>query len=368
MFTIAPRHLSLTRIAPIILLVAIGEVLSKPQRLAADDSPPTLEAIYSNWQSRSDEIRTASFYIDETYTTFAGTQSADGKTGIFPTKDEVRQHKIEIHFDDLGSVRYSRQGEYWIEIVGKFCQTTHTQVYDGRTGVGKAYWDTEDFPSDFPRGAVGKTFGGTGTYLNAAPLIFARALHTRIHGYDLRTWILPQPSDELAAPNSLERRRNDDNMLVGRLVLDPSNRFAPLTIESLGSGKLFARLEIEYRHDPSHGKVPGAWTMVKMLGGNRQELLVQARVTKCELNAPQAADLYDIEFPAGTRVQEEDEQGNPTLYVIGEDGGRVELQHAIETELLRGDSGATIHVIVLLGAAVLLLGVVVYWRLWRSRG
>lgn len=90
-------------------------------------------------------------------------------------------------------------------------------------------------------------------------------------------------------------------------------------------------LSIIYTHDANVGWYPSKWKLVAGGAGEHPDTIVEATVTRHELNVAPPATRFSYTFPAGTWVR--DTRAGDESFIVREGGGK---RPVTEQELLRG--------------------------------
>jgi hypothetical protein len=158
-----------------------------------------------------------------------------------------------------------------------------------------------------------------------------------------------------------------------RLWLDPQADYAVRRTRWLRPDRRTEQFDIRYQTDPGREWLPAGWTWSETGADGKPLRTISGAVTAAKLNEPVPADRFEVVFPPGARVHD---QQTGKGYHVGPDGGWQEVgpggeeladESADEAPPLEAGSqrrrGLIAGAIAVLGLAVLL---VVWLRLRRS--
>jgi hypothetical protein len=106
---------------------------------------------------------------------------------------------------------------------------------------------------------------------------------------------------------------------LDHLWVDPSRDFVITRYLQTDNGKFISQTDVRFVEDPEAGWVPSAWDVVARFPDGKLQLSEEAQVLEHQINPALDADLFDIDFPRGTVVNDEPAK---KLYIIKPDGSQ----------------------------------------------
>jgi hypothetical protein len=107
-----------------------------------------------------------------------------------------------------------------------------------------------------------------------------------------------------------------------RFWLDPTSDFIPRRISYWKKGLLREQLDIAFeRHEPTNW-VPVSWVRKRYALDGGALVTTRVEVVSLRLNEPQPADLFEMSFPPGTRVND---NGKKKAYIVQANGDMHEV-------------------------------------------
>jgi hypothetical protein len=120
------------------------------------------------------------------------------------------------------------------------------------------------------------------------------------------------------------------NPIFGFVVLEGERcqafDVAPSAFKDRGN-RIIDQLDVHYRQDQLCGLVPDSWTLTTTTVTGSKLITTSVAVLEMRLNEPQAPEVFDIKFPAGTIVSRST-HGNSTrnkIYEVLKDGTMREI-------------------------------------------
>jgi hypothetical protein len=109
--------------------------------------------------------------------------------------------------------------------------------------------------------------------------------------------------------------------------LDPAREYAVLRFtRSEADGKPYYQLDVQYSPHGADGWIPTAWHMIFLKDKGPVKEEYSAKVNQRAINEPIAASEFQIEFPPGTSVSDENANGEGERYIVREDGSKRVIQ------------------------------------------
>ena len=105
--------------------------------------------------------------------------------------------------------------------------------------------------------------------------------------------------------------------LVVRYWLDATRGYVVRRVRTQQQGRLLEQQDIEYRRHERWGWVPASWVATKYLPSGAVAQTLSVEVLSLRLNEPQPAERFEIQFPAGLRVED---QRTFRIYRVQPDG------------------------------------------------
>jgi hypothetical protein len=105
--------------------------------------------------------------------------------------------------------------------------------------------------------------------------------------------------------------------------VDPARDFLLVRFTTERAGKLGHQVDIEYAMDDSNGYIPNKWSIMVLNASGGLSFTEEAKLTTYEINPEIKSDLFDLDFPIGSWVtnnREEGKDGKPTEYIIRPNG------------------------------------------------
>jgi hypothetical protein len=127
---------------------------------------------------------------------------------------------------------------------------------------------------------------------------------------------------------------SDANRPVYTYWLDPQGGFCILRRTREQGGILYHQLDVTYKSDVQFGPVPGSWKMVSYRHDGSLEMSRNATVIEYTLNRNFPNRLFEIEYPKGALIVNQDESRDSSGEVnyVALDGGRLQR---VSRQLLR---------------------------------
>jgi hypothetical protein len=118
----------------------------------------------------------------------------------------------------------------------------------------------------------------------------------------------------------------------GRLCVDSAHGFLPTSFVLEYRGDVRQDLAMEHRHNDTSGWTLAGWTIKRFDRPGELHSTVNGAVMKCEVNTEVAPALFDVRFPAGTKVTEK--IGKKDRHFIQmEDGSQTPIRQEVPGQL-----------------------------------
>ena len=101
-------------------------------------------------------------------------------------------------------------------------------------------------------------------------------------------------------------------------MLDHEKDYVVRRLRIGSKGHIGSQTDIEYRTHDVAGWVPSSWVFNKYSAAGNTLKTTRVEVVEFRVNDAQQADLFDIQFPPGTGVL--DNKNNGKLYIVKSDG------------------------------------------------
>lgn len=267
----------------------------------SEQNPVTVEKIIGVWEARETRIKSLDFICsgqEQLSAEMARRFSAGGAEGAsekpHDTSFEVR-HRFAV--DPTGRVRFEVEGKKWSAKEGRYVPETVEEVIDGR--VGKTFYrqGVQEFPNLHIKA---KKESGTGRDVRSLPLrLIYRPFDPALGQFTREHLVLAPVKGVVEGRPCLIVKHGDADIWV-----DPSKNFAPVRYLESRRGTLKRSIEIKYSEDKDFGWVPKSWTNVYLTPKGDILNSVSATVKEYTLNPDLPERTFDIEYPAGTWIND----------------------------------------------------------------
>jgi hypothetical protein len=293
----------------------------------------TIDDISRAWKARAERIRTGRIEWKETVwfakgqSSWLAFQRPDLQGRPFPPEDTLIEYQRLLSFEGSHAYRYDSDGMHWE--VGTLVKNRMLSVYSG------SEQRTTHTLRPYPYAHV---YSGA-EYLmddHLWPLRSWRAGLSTWFPFDLSSLHLTGRREsidghECIALDTSFRTDNPQSSVAGVTLgttywISPGQDFS--IVGYTRRRQDFDRPTLEYRTTyvrDAHGEwLPSAWRMVRG-GGERPDEVVEAVVTRCEINIPIDSSEFELEFVPGTMVQD---FRTDDIYIVREGGRKRQLSRA----------------------------------------
>jgi hypothetical protein len=231
---------------------------------------------------------------------------------IVPPDDVTLEipHSAALSGDKL---RYCYENQNWSRKEGRFVTDPYVSTFDGRLCQMFHSPGLEPFPTGFIR--ADDHHIDTNCYQLMPILMALRPVHPKLRPNDTsrllntgRTNVINgNPCVELTIPNPTSRS-------FQTLWIDPAKDHSLMRYESRSQEKVRLRVDISYTQDGVYW-VPQKWNIVLLNADGAMRESFSARVESYQLNYGIPDSEFYVEFPIGTKV--EDQSTSPaTSYIV----------------------------------------------------
>ena len=299
------------------LLLLLGLVAVPATAVLAANAPVPLSAILEAWQARQNNVK--SYEFSWTSTEFQGAHSIIVNNG--PETDASFDAKATYILDGTGRFRLDYVGMEYSPTKRSHVPVTTIDENDGSKRISFFPNGIQDFPNaqisadpDSESANVSQTLPVRLVYRTTDP-IFGVVGTENLAVTESSTIV-----------NGMEcigvRQASSKNSPLDILILvDPSKKYIPVKYEARFQGRPIAQATISsFVRDEIYGWVPEEWTLgAKFDKSGSPSWSDSVVVTKSRINHPLPADVFEIQFPVGTWVQ-----NNITneAYIVRENGGK----------------------------------------------
>ena len=295
----SPLHRATKRLTGFAAILGSCVGLLVAGNLQAADVP----TIAAKLLERQRSVRTARFTWRE-HKTYPKHSLNDGEGHIVPPKEETIERINHLMLDStIGSGRYEIDGKEWSFIEMRFVPQHHEIVVSGEvmkmfTASGTAKHGTID---KLP----------TGQWSNWLPseakpfLLSFRAQDPVIGNFEPAKWAVDSVGKDAEGRMTVvisTKPRADSKQLL--TFLDDGN-FPLLRIEHQSKGKTTFLMDIKNVADEKVGWVPETWKASRFNRDGTAGTSTSAKMISYEINPKIPVTLFDIQYPAGTRVYDQ---------------------------------------------------------------
>ena len=248
----------------------------------------------------------------------AGEPDLWGAKGAIPPADVTHEYQRSLLFCG-GNVRYAENEPIWSGPANDFRTELRDTVWDGK--VARAL-DTRDGRETFRyQGQVtSSSFRITGMAVIKPIMIHYRPASDPL-GYRRLQESTANRAMIGDSPCVVFRRKPNRFGVVRCVWLDPERGYLVRRWLSERDGQILGQTDVFYDYDPVHGWVPRGWKRVQCNVAGKLTRSEEATVLERSLNVDLAPSEFQLEFPAGTLVSDQDvEFPDRQRYFVRQDG------------------------------------------------
>jgi hypothetical protein len=335
--------------ASVILATLAGNPLAV-SRAAEQPGTITLAQIEKAWRDRAARVHSGKIAWKETRHLAKGAIERKGEPspfGMRPAKDvdvpdQPVKHTYTREFAfDRGKLRHVSNEPIWHESLGDFWDGADIAAFDGQVRTSlRPLPKGEKFPA---QGLIGHDAGIVLADIAVMPVLWhfcpeSRAIDS-LKRYSVTEERAKFDGADCVVLAEAPRRVSE---VRGTMWLEPKRGFIVRRwIDRLGS-VVFSQIDVFYRDDPQHGPVLTGWKWLEQTQEGAMRRLVEAEVTRTELNQAIDPGEFRVQFPPGTLVfelrSERSTDEEKTFFVLP-DGTmrpvtRMELTRRVTPEML----------------------------------
>lgn len=283
------------------------------EALADEEEALTVEEIQKIWDGRRERIRSASIKWTQDRTDFKGVAGA-GEPGKLVDRDIHSVTLMAFSFDATRARRH-----YWSPRDGFprmtwiFAGGVSTYLFLPRADDQEHYYPTASTSSKMhfglmPEGVLSRWYTGPGVKSPAG---------SRLNGYSVSEFPGEIEGKEylvLVEEDIVRRHRNE-------YWLDPRRDYVCVRETTTIRDEPRSRTDIEYQEDKTLGWMVSSWQRESWRRG-APERTIRCAITEYSINKPLPDEDFQITFPPGTSLRDEDADKG---YVILMDGQKSEI-------------------------------------------
>jgi hypothetical protein len=364
-----PYRVELQMLVVLIVLFSVGVLCLSPTRLYATDHR-SVEGTIKAWRDRESRTRSLDYRCEG--------QCAQSK------RFALGRARIKLKPDELqGTISFPTTLRFVLDANGRSrLETTGSRFATGtRTLVPN---DAIEVTTDGQRKTQFSPGNAPFTNLHIQPDKRDRALDARV----LPLMIVLRPFDKemgifepgaLSLSDAPTRGLSGTEVLLkhpyGTITVDTAREHVPTRYTEVISGRVALEIVVEYSRDRDHGWLPASWNSISLFSDGSVRESVALKVKHYRLNEEPGDELFEIESPPGTWVNnyttEESyilrEGGEKRPVLPGEfDGKNYETLLKTDPPTTKTSGGWAIPVVVLVGLALVVALLVWRWRRGRA--
>lgn len=336
----------------------------------------SLDLIHHVWKSRQASVRSLKFdWVDQQYVT-KGSISRLAEIALrkkseqsIPSDDMVQEVKTFLSIDG-DKMRYSFDGPMWSESKQRFVPQQYISTYDGKTS--SYYW-----PPGVREGngaILARKYNKDVSTFHVMPLLINyRLFNTSMTNHRLQEVI---PTEEKGVVGDrlclvMKEKSRLDRKSLYLLWIDPERDFIVRRLEFLRNDELALRMDIDYSRDAQYGWVPNSWQTMRPSKEASMFESYKCTVTAYEFNSTLDPEDFEISFPPGARVYDENSDRE---YIVTEGGGQrliTDAEARLTYEQLVGKKSKWITLtyinIIILTLVIIFIAIKRTWKRWFKR-
>lgn len=284
----------------------------------------TKESIEKAWKEREEFVRSARFDWIENQTDAKGVISDHWKKHDRKLKTEIPPEDTTFTNQssaviDGGKIRYGYKSVDWSTKTNAYETLSYLTAFDGSNS--KELWEYgENHSKSWPQAII----RGAGSHANSglarlAPiLVTVRGGTSGMQPQNLDNYEITGQTLLIGNRLSIElRQRIGPTSVENRLWLDPSRDFVLVRMVRSEKGIVTTKLDIMYEHWELRLWLPKKWELVHSDANGALTRSYSCHLTDFEINPKVPGDLFDLQFPNGTRVHDAKRQED---YIVKMDG------------------------------------------------
>lgn len=333
-----------------------------------------IEDVLKAWQERQERTKSLRVAWTEDFTETKGSLTkllgAQAGKGHVPPADVRFQNSAELVLEE-GKIRFRYRCKVWCESKQVYVDDDALHVFDGKSGKKLTTGGTISYP--FGIITTEKKSGDRTVPVLRPILVTYRPTHPDLSPYKGLPYVVTGSRAVVQNRICSEMEvRNRPGANIDRLWVDPGRGYTVTRVTNSENEKLTLKIDIQYRQDEVNGWVPQSWEIASYLSDGSLHRSIRARVTAIEINPTVSKRDFDIEWPVGTYVSNENTGEDFIQKERGDIREVAKSERALPYETLASTPGPGPRRLlswrVLLGAALLVaFGVLLAFGIWRQR-